>query len=97
MTFPVVHLDDLAQPRYSAEAQQILEMMAAMAPYCPLDPDALHARASADTGLHDFGPDDYRERLDIYLASLRDLDGLHAAGVVLSTGSCCNCSRTGCC
>jgi hypothetical protein len=78
----VVRLDDLARPRFSAEAQQILEMMAAMAPDCPLDADALHAKASADTGLHDFGPDDYRERLDVYLAALRDIDGLHGAGVV---------------
>ncbi len=77
-----VHLDDLAQPRFSAEAQQILDMMTAMAPGCPLDADALHAQASADTGLHDFGPDDYRERLDVYLAALRDIDGLHGAGEV---------------
>lgn len=78
----VVHLDDLAQPAFSDEGRQILDMMAALAPDCPLDADALHARASADTGLHDFGPDDYRERLDVYLAALRDIDGLHAAGVV---------------
>jgi hypothetical protein len=77
-----VRLEDLAQPRFSAEAQQILDVMAAMAPDCPLDADALHATASADTGLHDFGPDDYRERLDVYLAGLRDIDGLHGAGVV---------------
>ena len=77
-----VRLDDLIQPRFSAEAQQILDVMAAMAPQCPLDADALHAHASADTGLHDFGPDDYRERLDVYLSALRDIDGLHAAGVV---------------
>ena len=77
-----VRLDDLAEPRFSAEAQQILDMMAAMAPHCPLDADALHAQASADTGLHDFGPDDYRERLDVYLAALREIDGLHEAGVV---------------
>ncbi|MGF2947398.1 sulfotransferase family protein [Mycobacterium sp. Lab-001] len=60
-------------------------MMSSMAPLCPLDAldaAALHAQASADTGLHDFGPDDYRERLDVYLAALRDLDGLHEAGVV---------------
>src|SRR6202008_610585 len=57
-------------------------MMAAMAPQCRLDADALHAHASADTGLHDFGPDDYRERLDVYLSALHDIDGLHAAGVV---------------
>jgi hypothetical protein len=77
-----VRLDDLAQPRFSAEAQQILDMMAAMAPRCPLDADALHAQASSDTGLHDFGADDYRERLDVYLVALREIDGLHEAGVV---------------
>lgn len=77
-----VRLDDLAQPRFSAEAQQILDMMAAMAPQCPLDADALHAQASSDTGLDDFGAADYRERLEVYLGALRDIDGLHGAGVV---------------
>lgn len=77
-----VRLDDLASPRFSAEAQQILDMMATLAPDCPLDSDALHARAVADTGLDDFGPLDYRERLDVYLAALRDIDGIHDAGVV---------------
>ena len=77
-----VRLEDLALPQFSAEAQAILDMMAAMAPQCPLDADALHAQASSDTGLSDFGPDDYRERFDVYLAALRDIDGLHHAGVV---------------
>lgn len=77
-----VRLDDLAQPRFSAEAQQLLDMMATLAPDCPLDADALRARATADTGLHDFGAPDYRERLDVYLAALREIDGLHPAGVV---------------
>lgn len=57
-------------------------MMASLAPDCPLDADALHARAVADTGLHDFGADDYRERLEVYLADVRDIDGLTAAGRV---------------
>jgi Sulfotransferase family len=81
----VVRLKDLAEPQFSTEAQQILDMMAAMAPNCPLDADALHAQASADTGLRDFGPrgvHDYRERFDVYLAALREIDGLHDAGVV---------------
>jgi hypothetical protein len=78
----VVRLEDLAEPRFSAEAQQILDMMAAMAPECALDANALHAKASADTGLNDFGPEDYRERLDVYLAAVREIGGLHAAGVV---------------
>src|SRR6185312_9756254 len=57
-------------------------MMSALAADCPLDADALHARAIADTGLDDFGPDDYRERLDVYLAALRDIDAMHGPGVV---------------
>lgn len=77
-----VRLDDLDLPKFSAEGQQILDMMAMMVSQCPLDSDALHAQASADTGLHDFGPDDYRERLDVYLATLREIDGLHDAGAV---------------
>ncbi|CPR12978.1 sulfotransferase family protein [Mycobacterium bohemicum DSM 44277] len=77
-----VRLDDLARPRFAPDAQQILDAMASMAPACPLDADALHAQACADTGLRDFGPDDYRERLDAYLAALREIDGLHAAGAV---------------
>jgi Sulfotransferase family len=78
----LVELDDLAEPRFSPEAQQIRDMMGALAADCPLDADALHARAIADTGLDDFGPDDYRERLDVYLAALHDIDGMHAPGIV---------------
>jgi hypothetical protein len=78
----LVQLDDLAEPRFSPEAQQIRDMMTTLAVDCPLDADALHARAIADTGLDDFGPDDYRERLDVYLAALRDIDGMHGPGIV---------------
>jgi hypothetical protein len=77
-----VQLNDLAEPRFSSEAEQIRDMMAALAADCPLDADALHARAIADTGLDDFGPDDYRERLDVYLAALHDIDDMHAPGIV---------------
>ena len=82
MTHALVALDDLAEPRFSPEAQQIRDMMAALAGDCPLDADALHARAIADTGLDDFGPDDYRERLDVYLAALHEIGDMHAPGVV---------------
>jgi len=78
----LVQLDDLAEPKFSPEAEQIRDMMATLAADCPLDADALHARAIADTGLDDFGPDDYRERLDVYLAALHDIDGMHAPGIV---------------
>ncbi|GAC1410431.1 MAG: sulfotransferase [Mycobacterium sp.] len=78
----VVHLDDLAEPRFSPEAQQIRDIMATLAADSPLDADVLHAKATADTGLDDFGPDDYRERLDVYLAALHDIDGMHGPGIV---------------
>ena len=78
----LVQLDDLAEPRFSPEAEQIRAMMTLLAADCPLDADALHARATADTGLDDFGPDDYRERLDVYLAALHEIDGMHGPGIV---------------
>src|SRR6202020_3441159 len=61
---------------------QIRELMATMAADCPLDADVLHAKATAETGLADFGPDDYRERLEVYLAALREIDGLQDPGIV---------------
>ena len=79
---PVVELDDLAEPRFAPEAEPLRQMMGAMAADCPLDADVLHAKAAAETGLDDFGPDDYRERLDVYLAALQDISGLHDAGIV---------------
>src|SRR5215217_636281 len=78
----VVHLDDLTEPRFSEGAQQIRDVMASMAPDCPLDADVLHAKAAAETGFDDFGPDDYRERLDVYLTALREIPTLIPAGIV---------------
>lgn len=78
----VVHLDDLTEPRFGEDAQQIRDVMAAMAPDCPLDADVLHAKASAETGLDDFGADDYRERLDVYLAALQEITAMQPVGVV---------------
>ncbi len=77
-----VRLDDLAVPRFSPDIDQIRGLMATMAPECPLDADVLHAKAVAETGLTDFGPDDYRERLEVYLASLREIEGLDNPGIV---------------
>ncbi|HEX9834397.1 MAG TPA: sulfotransferase [Mycobacterium sp.] len=77
-----VHLDDLAEPRFSPEAEPLREMMAAMAADCPLDADVMHAKAATETGLADFGADDYGERLDVYLAALQEIPGMHDAGIV---------------
>lgn len=77
-----VHLDDLAEPRFSPEAEQLLGLVGSMAADAPLDAAVLHAKATADTGLDDFGPGDYRERLDVYLAALQEISGLNGPGIV---------------
>lgn len=77
-----MHLDDLAEPRFSPGAEQLRAMIGSLAPDCPLDADALHAKAIADTGLDDFGAEDYRERLEVYLTDVRDVDGLTDVGIV---------------
>jgi hypothetical protein len=81
-TADAVRLDDLAEPRFAPEVEPLREMMAAIAPDCPLDAEALHAKAAAETGLDDFGADDYRERLDVYLAALHEIPTMTGAGVV---------------
>ena len=78
----LVHIDDLEVPRFSPEVEEIRGLMATMAPDCPLDPAALHAKAKAETGLGDFGADDYRERLDLLATAYREIDGLQAPGLV---------------
>lgn len=82
MTASPVVIDDFHEPRFSPEADEIRSMMDAMAADCPLDVDALHAQATAETGLDDFGPGDYRERLAVLVAAIREIDGLHGPGRV---------------
>lgn len=75
-----VHITDLASPTFSPEAQAIIDGMAAMAEYCPLTADALHEQASAQTGLTDFGDQDYRERMDVLLQAFGELPNFTAFG-----------------
>ena len=53
-----------------------------MAADTPLDVDVLHQKARDETGLDDFGSDDYRERFDLFLGALKGIDGLHGPGVL---------------
>lgn len=76
----VIHLTDLAGPTFTPEAQAIIDGMAAMAGYCPLTAEALHEQACAQTGLTDFGEQDYRERMDVLLAAFEELPHLTAFG-----------------
>lgn len=77
-----VRIDDLEVPRFTPEVEEIRDFMTVMAADCPLDADVLHDKARAETGLDDFGPDDYHERLDVFLGAAREIDGLHGPGVL---------------
>lgn len=75
-----VHITDLATPQFTPDAQQIIDGMAAMAEYCPLTADGLHEQASAQTGLSDFGEQDYRERMSVLLRAFGELPNFTAFG-----------------
>jgi hypothetical protein len=75
-----IRLDDLEDPTFSPEIEEIRVFMDTMAEACPLDSAALHEQARTETGLSDFGARDYEERLDLLLAAMREIDGLDGPG-----------------
>ena len=75
-----IRLTDLAKPSFTPEAQMIIDGMAAMADYCPLTTEALHEQAAAQTGLNDFGDQDYRERMAVLLEAFHELPRFTAFG-----------------
>lgn len=77
-----VMIDDLAEPQFSAEVVEMWTAMGAMARPTDLDSGRLHAEAAEATGLDDFGPLDYVERLDILLGALRDVPDMTPGGRV---------------
>lgn len=80
-TSPVV-IDDLHLPRFSPEVEEIRSMMDLMAADCRLDVDALHAQATAETGLDDFGPRDYVERLAVLVEAFQAIPDVNGPGRV---------------
>jgi hypothetical protein len=79
---PPIALEDLARPEFTDEARAILDLMSEAGAAASLDPDLLMAAASAETGLEDFGPEDFVGRLDVLCRSLRDEARLNDAGVL---------------
>jgi hypothetical protein len=78
---PVV-IEDLRVPQFTPEVEEIRAFMEVMAADAPLDADVIHQKAKDETGLDDFGSDDYRERFDLFLRALSEIDGLHGPGVL---------------
>jgi hypothetical protein len=77
-----VRIDDLAQPRFSDEVRAVLDFMEEAGSQMSLDPSELMAAARAETGLDDFGPDDFVERLVFLCQVMRDQGGFNGAGVM---------------
>lgn len=75
------HLDDLGSPRFTPAVTEVLKAMAAMAPGCLLEPDALLAAARDQTGLDDFGGTSFLEPLEVLCTALREEAGLSLYGL----------------
>jgi Sulfotransferase family len=79
---PPVHIDDLAQPRFSDEVRAILDIMDEAGSQLDLEPAALMEAAAAETMLDDFGPEDFVERLGVLCRAMREQGGFNGAGVM---------------
>ncbi|MFN8036637.1 MAG: sulfotransferase [Acidimicrobiia bacterium] len=77
-----VRIDDYAQPRFDADIAALRASVEPIAAELRLDSGALHADVTAELGVDDFGPPDYRERLDVLLDAWNRPGVLGAWGVV---------------
>ncbi len=77
-----VRLDDLAAPRFSDEVDAVLRFMEEAGAQLTLDPAGLLEAARTETGLTDFGPDDFVERLALLCRAMREQGGFNNAGIM---------------
>src|SRR3954452_25622079 len=78
MSVDVIRIDDLGAPILTEAQRQAI----AAAPAVRMSEEAVLAAATAWTGLSDFGADDFRERLRIWLQSFEEDEGLGPLGRV---------------
>lgn len=79
-----IRIEDLARPVLSPA----LEAAIAAAPAVRMEVEDVLAAARAATGLEDFGPPDFRERLGVWLLSFEEDRGLGPAGRAGLFGDC---------
>ncbi len=80
-----IAFDDLAVPKFSPAAREMLDGMGALGASIVLDADALIAQARTDTGLDDYGAgDDFFERLRVFVGALGAEAELTDAGKLIS-------------
>jgi Sulfotransferase family len=81
-----VRIADYAEPKFTAEGRAIVDGIASLAGDVVLEPGALLRDACAQTGLDDFGDDDFLERLHVYADALEREAHLSATGRVMTYG-----------
>ncbi|WP_016747012.1 sulfotransferase family protein [Rhizorhabdus wittichii] len=81
---PDIRIDDLAEPRLTEGQRAAIDA----APPVTMTVEAVLGAARAATGLSDFGADDFRERLAIWLASYDEDRDLGALGRATLFGEC---------
>ncbi len=77
-----VRIDDLAQPQFSDDVRAILDFMEEAGSQITLDPAELMASARAETGLDDFGSEEFVDRLRVLCRAMTDEGGFNGAGVM---------------
>jgi hypothetical protein len=77
-----VRIDDLAEPRFSDDVRTILDFMEDAGSQLTLEPAVLMGAAATETGLDDFGPDDFVERLGVLCRAMCEEGGFNGAGVM---------------
>ena len=81
-----IRIDDLAQPVFSERQRAVMD--AASRIEVTLSRDAVLDAARKQTGLSDFGADDFRERLDVWLVSAEEDETLGPVGRLGVFGDC---------
>lgn len=84
MSAETIQINDLAAPRLTARQQAAIDH----APAVSLTVDAVLDAARAATGLDDFGAQDFRERLGIWLLSFEEDTELGSLGRATMFGEC---------
>jgi hypothetical protein len=81
-----LHIDDLANPLFSPDVDQMLQALAPLADSIGWTLDAALEQASAEAGLTDFGEDIYSEPLMVFLRGAKEEAGLSPMGEITVWG-----------
>lgn len=65
-----IRIEDLVEPELAPEIAEMMEQTAALADQIELSPEAVLGAAAAQTGLSDFGPDEFRAPLEVLCHSM---------------------------